>query len=164
MAGSALKIDQQGDGEPRPRRSGRHQGSRASCSRARSRCRWSIGFVNAEMMLLERVAGRRDAREHRHYGHGLAALPVDQFGLPLAGICAIVYCLSKRGRVKYAALACLGLGLVFFGLFAMKARSRRHIDNADVTFSDISAWTVFYRICSSRLSRALSLRRCSARA
>ncbi len=93
-----------------------------------------IGFVNAEMMLLEQsLSVVMGANIGITVTGWLLALPVDQFGLPLAGICAIVYCLSKRERVKYTALACLGLGLVFFGLFAMKgALAPFYIDNADV--------------------------------
>ena len=41
-------------------------------------------------------------------------------GLTLVGAAAFVYLFSKRDRVRYVAMALMGLGMVFFGLELMK--------------------------------------------
>lgn len=80
-----------------------------------------IGFVNAEMMLLPQAIGVIiGANIGTTITGWVLALNIDQYGLPLAGACALVYCFAKKERVKYTALAFLGVGLVFIGLFAMK--------------------------------------------
>lgn len=46
----------------------------------------------------------------------IIALPVTKYGLPVAGIAALVYVSVEHEKVRYGALTVLGLGMVFFGL------------------------------------------------
>ena len=46
----------------------------------------------------------------------IIALPVTKYGLPLAGIAALVYVYVEHEKVRYGAMTALGLGMVFFGL------------------------------------------------
>ncbi len=43
------------------------------------------------------------------------------FGLPLIGISGFFYLFSKNEKVRFAAMMVMGLGMVFFGLYLMKA-------------------------------------------
>ena len=80
-----------------------------------------IGFVNAGIMLLPQTLGViMGANIGTTITGWVIALNMDQYGMPLAGACALIYCFAKKERLKYSALALLGVGLVFVGLFAMK--------------------------------------------
>lgn len=43
------------------------------------------------------------------------------FGLPLVGLSGFFYLFSKNEKVRFAAMMVMGLGMVFFGLYLMKA-------------------------------------------
>jgi phosphate:Na+ symporter len=50
----------------------------------------------------------------------ILVLKIGKYGLPIAGAAAFFYLFAKRDRLRYTALAILGLGLVFLGLELMK--------------------------------------------
>ena len=80
-----------------------------------------VGFVNSGFMTLTQAIGViMGANIGTTITGWILVLKVGKFGLPIAGAAAFVYLFSKRDRVRYAALAILGLGLVFFGLELMK--------------------------------------------
>ncbi len=80
-----------------------------------------IGFVNAGIMQISQTLGViMGANIGTTITGWVLVLNMDQYGMPLAGACALVYCFAKKERIKYSALALLGVGLVFVGLYAMK--------------------------------------------
>lgn len=84
-----------------------------------------IGFVNAGIMQLGQTLGAiMGANIGTTITGWVLVLNMDQYGMPLAGACALVYCFSKKETVKYSALALLGVGFVFVGLYVMKGRLR----------------------------------------
>lgn len=81
----------------------------------------TIGFVNAEMMLLKQAIGViMGANIGTTVTGWVLVLNIGKYGLPLAGICGLAFCFVKSERIKYSAYAILGVGLVFIGLEAMK--------------------------------------------
>ena len=52
-------------------------------------------------------------------GNGLIALPLGPLGLLFAGVFALFYVFSKSERTRNIALACMGFGLIFYGLNLM---------------------------------------------
>lgn len=80
-----------------------------------------IGFVNAGIMQLGQTLGViMGANIGTTITGWVLVLNMDQYGMPIAGFCALIYCFAKNETVKYSALALLGVGLVFVGLYAMK--------------------------------------------
>ncbi len=91
-----------------------------------------IGFVNAGIMQLSQTLGViMGANIGTTITGWVLVLNMDQYGMPLAGACALVYCFAKKERVKYSALALLGVGLVFVGLAAMKVSLAPVSNNQD---------------------------------
>lgn len=80
-----------------------------------------VGFVNSGFMTLTQAIGViMGANIGTTITGWILVLKIGKYGLPIAGVAAFLYLFSKRDRVRYAALAILGLGLVFFGLELMK--------------------------------------------
>ena len=91
-----------------------------------------IGFVNAGIMQLSQTLGViMGANIGTTITGWVLVLHMDQYGMPLAGACALVYCFAKKERIKYSALALLGVGLVFVGLAAMKVSLAPVSNNQD---------------------------------
>lgn len=80
-----------------------------------------VGFVNSGIMTLAQAVGViMGANIGTTITGWILVLHVDQYGLPLAGVSALVYLFAKRDSVRYTAMAVLGIGLVFLGLTVMK--------------------------------------------
>lgn len=80
-----------------------------------------IGFVNAGMMELSQAIGViMGANIGTTITGWILVLEVGKYGLPLLGVFAFVYLFSKGDRVRYIAMAIMGVGMVFFGLELMK--------------------------------------------
>ena len=91
-----------------------------------------IGFVNAGIMQLSQTLGViMGANIGTTITGWVLVLNIDQYGMPIAGACALVYCFAKKERLKYSALALLGVGLVFVGLAAMKVSLAPVSNNQD---------------------------------
>jgi phosphate:Na+ symporter len=80
-----------------------------------------IGFVNAGMMELSQAIGViMGANIGTTITGWILVLKVGKYGLPLLGVFAFVYLFSKGDRLRYLAMAIMGVGMVFFGLEIMK--------------------------------------------
>ncbi|QDV44236.1 Na+/Pi-cotransporter [Stieleria neptunia] len=80
-----------------------------------------VGFVNSGFMTLTQAVGViMGANIGTTITGWILVLKIGKYGLPLAGAAAFVYLFSKRDRLRYGALALMGLGLVFLGLELMK--------------------------------------------
>jgi len=80
-----------------------------------------VGFVNSGIMALTQALGVIfGANIGTTITGWLIALKVGKYGLPMLAIAAIFYLFSKKDRLKYTAMAIMGIGMVFFGLELMK--------------------------------------------
>ena len=80
-----------------------------------------VGFVNSGIMALTQALGVIfGANIGTTITGWLIALKVGKFGLPMLAIAAFFYLFSKKDRVKYIAMAIMGIGMIFFGLQLMK--------------------------------------------
>ncbi|SMH60150.1 Na/Pi cotransporter family protein [Azospirillum agricola] len=76
-----------------------------------------VGFVNSGIVTLEQAIGLiMGANIGTTLTTVFVALPIGKWGLPVIGVAALVYLFVGRPRVRYAALALLGLGMIFYGL------------------------------------------------
>jgi len=81
----------------------------------------AVGFVNSGFMSLSQAIGViMGANIGTTITGWILALKIGVYGLPMLGIGAIGYLFVRRERLRYAALAFMGLGMVFFGLELMK--------------------------------------------
>ena len=80
-----------------------------------------VGFVNSGFMTLTQAVGViMGANIGTTITGWILVLKIGKYGLPIAGAAAFVYLFARRDRLRYLALATLGLGLVFLGLELMK--------------------------------------------
>ncbi len=80
-----------------------------------------VSFVDGGLMTLAQAVGViMGANIGTTITGWILTIKIDQYGLPLAGIAAIIYIFSKKDTIKYIALGALGLGCVFLGLLFMK--------------------------------------------
>jgi phosphate:Na+ symporter len=80
-----------------------------------------VSFVDGGLMTLAQAVGViMGANIGTTVTAWILTIKIDQYGLPLAGIAAMVYIFSKKETVRYVALGFLGLGCVFMGLLFMK--------------------------------------------
>jgi len=80
-----------------------------------------VSFVDGGLMTLAQAVGViMGANIGTTVTGWILTIKIDQYGLPLAGIAAIIYIFSKKDTIKYIALGALGLGCVFLGLLFMK--------------------------------------------
>ena len=80
-----------------------------------------VGFVNSGVMtLVQGVAVVFGANVGTTLSLWLLTLDVSQYGEFLIGIAIFFYLFSKREKVRSAAMATIGLGMLFFGLELMK--------------------------------------------
>mgnify|MGYP003630506861 CR=1 FL=1 len=81
----------------------------------------TVGFVNGGLMSLTQAIGViMGANVGTTVTGWILVLKIGKYGLPMLGIAAFVYLFSKREKVRYTALAVMGVGMVFFGLQLMK--------------------------------------------
>ena len=82
-----------------------------------------VGFVNSGFMTLSQAIGViMGANIGTTITGWILVMKIGKYGLPLVGAAAFVCLFSKRDRVRYVAMALMGLGMVFFGLELMKNR------------------------------------------
>lgn len=80
-----------------------------------------VGFVNSGFMTLTQAVGViMGANIGTTITGWILVLKIGKYGLPIAGAAAFFYLFAKRDRLRYMALAVMGLGLVFLGLELMK--------------------------------------------
>ena len=80
-----------------------------------------VGFVNSGVMtLLQGVAVVFGANVGTTLSLWLLTLDVSQYGEFLIGVAIFFYLFSRREKVRSAAMATIGLGMLFFGLELMK--------------------------------------------
>lgn len=76
-----------------------------------------VGFVNSGIVTLEQAIGLiMGANIGTTLTTVFVALPIGKWGLPVIGAAALVYLFVGRPKIRYAALAILGLGMIFYGL------------------------------------------------
>ncbi len=81
-----------------------------------------VGFVNSGFMTLMQAIGViLGANIGTTVTAWIIALKISRFGLPLLGVAAFFFLFSKRERVRYTAMALLGVGMLFFGITTMGA-------------------------------------------
>lgn len=80
-----------------------------------------VGFANAGVMLLHQAVGVIiGANIGTTITGWILVLQIGKYGLPLLGAAALVYLFTRRDRPRFIAMALMGMGMVFFGLEAMK--------------------------------------------
>ena len=80
-----------------------------------------VGFVNSSLMTLTQAAGViMGANIGTTITGWILVLKIGKYGLPILGVAAFTYLFSKGDRVRYIAMAIMGMGMVFFGLELMK--------------------------------------------
>ena len=80
-----------------------------------------VGFVNSGVMSLAQAIGViMGANIGTTITGWILVLKIGKYGLPLLGVASFAYLFSKGDRVRYWAMAIMGIGMVFFGLELMK--------------------------------------------
>ena len=80
-----------------------------------------VGFVNSSLMTLTQAAGViMGANIGTTITGWILVLKIGKYGLPILGLAAFVYLFTKGDRLRYIAMAIMGMGMVFFGLEIMK--------------------------------------------
>jgi len=75
-----------------------------------------VGFVNSGFMTLMQAIGViLGANIGTTVTAWIIALKIGKFGLPVLGVAAFFFLFSKKERVRYTAMALLGIGMVFVG-------------------------------------------------
>ncbi|QDV50766.1 Na+/Pi-cotransporter [Gimesia fumaroli] len=81
----------------------------------------TVGFVNGGLMSLTQAIGViMGANVGTTVTGWILVLKIGKYGLPILGVSAFVYLFSKNEKLRYTALAVMGVGMVFFGLQLMK--------------------------------------------
>ncbi len=80
----------------------------------------TVGLVNAGVIALRpAISVIMGANVGTTLGNGLIALPLGPLGLLFAGIASLFYVFGQSDRMRNIALACMGFGLIFYGLNLM---------------------------------------------
>ena len=80
-----------------------------------------VGFVNSGLMTLKQAIGViMGANIGTTLTGWILAINIGIYGMPIMGLAAIVYLFAKREKLRYIAMALLGIGMVLFGLELMK--------------------------------------------
>ena len=81
----------------------------------------TVGFVNGGLMSLTQAIGViMGANIGTTVTGWILVLKIGKYGLPILGVAAFVYLFAKNEKLRYTALAIMGVGMVFFGLQLMK--------------------------------------------
>ncbi|NTW55415.1 MAG: Na/Pi cotransporter family protein [Chlorobiaceae bacterium] len=76
-----------------------------------------VGFVSSSIITLEQaIALIMGANIGTTVTTIIISLPITKYGLPFAGVAALIYVSSHHEKIRYGALTAIGLGLIFFGL------------------------------------------------
>lgn len=79
-----------------------------------------VGLVNSGFMTLVQAIGVIfGANVGTTITGWILTLRIGKYGLPLLGVAAMFFLFSKRDKVRYAGMAVMGIGMVFFGLELM---------------------------------------------
>ncbi len=79
-----------------------------------------VGFVNSGFMTLMQAIGVIiGANIGTTITGWILVLKIGKFGLPILGVASLIYLFSKNERLRYTAMAIMGIGMVFFGLHTM---------------------------------------------
>ena len=96
-----------------------------------------IGFVNSGLMTLMQAIGVIMGSNIGTTITGwILVLKIGKYGLPILGLAAFAYLFTKGDRVRYIAMAIMGIGMVFFGLELMK--------NACSVIKDLPAFEAWF--------------------
>ncbi len=80
-----------------------------------------VGMVNAGLMtLIQAIGVILGANIGTTITGWILVLKVGKYGLPMIGLAAFFFLFSKKDRIRFTAMAFVGLGMVFFGLQLMK--------------------------------------------
>ncbi len=80
-----------------------------------------VGFVNSGLMALHQAIGViMGANIGTTVTGWILVLKIGKYGGLIIGLSALVYLFTKKERIRFIAMALLGVGLVFFGLEMMK--------------------------------------------
>ncbi|MGB8226661.1 MAG: Na/Pi cotransporter family protein [Sedimentisphaerales bacterium] len=80
-----------------------------------------VGMVNAGIMTLMQAIGViLGADIGTTVTAWILVINIGAYGLPILGVSAMVYLFTKREKIRFTAMAIMGLGMVFFGLELMK--------------------------------------------
>jgi phosphate:Na+ symporter len=104
-----------------------------------------VGFVNSSFMTLTHAAGViMGANIGTTITGWILVLKIGKYGLPILGLAAFAYLFSKGDRVRYIAMAIMGIGMVFFGLELMKDACShiKELPTFEAWFGRFSATTV----------------------
>ncbi len=81
-----------------------------------------VGFVSAGLMTLTQAIGViMGANIGTTITGWILVLKIGKYGLPILGLSAIVYLFSKNEKLRFAAMAAVGIGMIFFGLEMMSS-------------------------------------------
>ena len=90
-----------------------------------------VGLVNVNVMNLTQAFGViMGANIGTTITGWILVLKIGKYGLPMLGFATFIYLFSKRDRIRYIAMAFVGLGMVFFGLELMKNGFKPLADDA----------------------------------
>ncbi len=79
-----------------------------------------VGLVNSSFMTLNQAIGViMGANIGTTITGWILVLNIGRYGLPILGSAALFYLFSRRDRLRYAAMAVMGVGMIFFGLELM---------------------------------------------
>jgi phosphate:Na+ symporter len=80
-----------------------------------------VGFVNAGIMTLTQAIGViMGAIIGTTITGWILVIDLGKYGLPLMGVAAFIYLFGKNEKLRYAGMAAMGIGMIFFGLELMK--------------------------------------------
>jgi phosphate:Na+ symporter len=80
-----------------------------------------VGLVNAGLMQLHQAVGViMGANIGTTITGWVLVLQIGKYGLPILGAAALVYLFARGDRLRFIAMAVMGMGMVFFGLELMK--------------------------------------------
>jgi len=81
----------------------------------------TVGFVNSGIMTLQQAIGViMGANIGTTITGWILVIDVGMYGLPLMGLAAFLYLFVKNEKLRYAGMAAMGIGMIFFGLELMK--------------------------------------------
>lgn len=79
-----------------------------------------VGLVNSGFMTLRQAIGViMGANIGTTITGWILVLKVGKYGLPMLGLAALFFLFSRRDKLRYSAMAIMGIGMVFFGLELM---------------------------------------------
>ncbi len=79
-----------------------------------------VGLVNSGFMTLKQAIGViMGANIGTTITGWILVLKIGKYGLPMLGVAALFFLFSRRDRLRYAAMALMGIGMIFFGLELM---------------------------------------------